>query len=131
MPATTDEFTPNRPEDAPKADLFEPDMLDERVATEFEVAAENPPRLVADVAAPEPVAPRPFPAVTPRAPPEEAEPKFRENVAGGVPARFPAAVFPLPRLPIAPAFPEFRAVIDEPGRPAPNLPPFMPLDREP
>jgi hypothetical protein len=90
---------------------------------------------VADVAVP----PRLLPATAGRAPPD-GDPEFRENVEEGA-ARFPAAVFPVPRLPIAPVLPELRAM-DEPERPgaapkrapeggAADLPPFMPFDRAP
>jgi hypothetical protein len=83
---------------------------------------------------------RPFPTAG-RAP-ADADPMFRENVAEGVVPRFPAAVFPVPRLPMLPALPELRADMPAPERPGaapkrapdcgtPDLPPFMPNDREP
>jgi hypothetical protein len=70
-----------------------------------------------------------FPPTAGRAP-ADADPVFRENVDVPVDPRFPAAVFPVPRLPVFPVLPEFRADIDEPERPcaapAADLPPFAP-----
>jgi len=121
VPETTDELTPNRPED-PNDDLLDAVILVERVA---DVAV--PLWLVAATAG--------------RAPPDGA-PEFRENVEDGAAARFPADAAPVPRLPVAPVLPELRAAMDEPERPgaAPKraleggvaaLPPYMPFGREP
>jgi hypothetical protein len=110
VPETTDELTPNRLDD-PNVDLLEPAvMLDDRVA-----------ELIVPL--------RLFPPTAGRAP-ADADPVFRENVDVAVDPRFPAAVFPVPRLPVFPVLPEFRADIDEPERPcaapAADLPPFAP-----
>jgi hypothetical protein len=70
-----------------------------------------------------------FPPTAGRAP-ADADPVLREYVDVAVEPRFPAAVFPVLRLPIFPVLPEFRAVIDEPERPcaapAADLPPYVP-----
>jgi hypothetical protein len=108
-PDTTDELTPNRLED-PNVDLLEPGvMLVERVLDAIVVL-------------------RLFPPTAGRAP-ADAEPTI---------PRLPATVLLVPRLPIVPVLPEFRAVILAPDRPgaapkraleggaAADLPPFMP-----
>jgi hypothetical protein len=118
-------------------------MLDEReLIDEFELAAEKLLRPPADVAAPVIVALRPSPTAG-RAPPGGEDPAFRENVDEGVPARFPAAEFAVPRLPMVPVLLELRADMEDPDRPgaapkrapeggaAADLPPFMPYDRDP
>ncbi len=70
-----------------------------------------------------------FPPTAGRAP-ADADPVLRENVDGAAEPRFTAAVFPVPRLPVFPALPEFRADIEEPERPcaapAEDLPPYVP-----